>query len=84
MQEVFGTGDKTNAKRQREDYAVQIRKQKTSDHFKAKRANMMAEDAPATDVTPTQASSGLPSLQTPPTNIPLQDVGIEKALSFIG
>lgn len=45
---------------------------------------MMAEDAPPTGVTQTQASAGLPSLQSPPTNMPLQDVGIEKALSFIG
>lgn len=29
VQELFGTGDKSNVKRQREEYAIELRKQKT-------------------------------------------------------
>jgi len=54
------------------------------EHFKAKRANMTANESTSTGTPQGQLVAGPPSLQSPPSNMPLVDIGIEKALTFIG
>ena len=75
IQEAFGTGD-NNGKRDREKFAVDLRKKKREEFFKAKR-NVNSDSQPNANVV-------IPTPATKEEKPKLMDVNLDEALKFAG